>query len=333
MQRFILYVLLLSAAALSAVSCGGSQAGETAADGRGTKVVETGEIVAMNSWTYSLPRFGRSWYRMKITGMLEHGTMVEAGDSIMQFDLAEVNKNIIELNDRLETQLASLEKMYVDHDNRIKDLESSIKSSLASFDLEKIELESSKFEAERTRKIKELEFRQAEITLAKEQRRLELARIINECDLAIQKVRVRRVEQDIADAEAIIPQLTVRTPVAGVFQIGRTWSNEGRRSMRVGDVVYPGNPIANVPEIKWMKVNTVVAETDYRKISLGQKVAVRLDAMPKVVFDGEVSYVGKLCHYRDDDRSTRQKVFDVEVKLLAPDSRLKPGMTVSCEFL
>jgi HlyD family secretion protein len=31
--------------------------------------------------------------------------------------------------------------------------------------------------------------------------------------------------------------------------------------------------------------------------------------------------------------NSRQKVFDVEVNVLKSDARLKPGMTVSCEFI
>lgn len=80
-----------------------------------------------------------------------------------------------------------------------------------------------------------------------------------------------------------------------------------------------------------MKVYTQVNEADFLKISIDQKVAVRLDALPKVVFDGKVTYLGKLC--REKERNSRQKVFDVEVEILKPDDRLKPGMTVSCEFL
>ncbi len=80
-----------------------------------------------------------------------------------------------------------------------------------------------------------------------------------------------------------------------------------------------------------MKVNTQVNETDFLKINTGQKVAVTLDAMPKVVFNGEVAYIGKLCRLKD--QKSRQKVFDVEVRILKPDERLKPGMTVRCEFL
>ncbi|MBV5343024.1 hypothetical protein JZU68_05250, partial [bacterium] len=70
---------------------------------------------------------------------------------------------------------------------------------------------------------------------------------------------------------------------------------------------------------------------DFLHVKLGQKVKVRLDALPKVVFNGEVSHVGKLCRLKDE--KSKQKVFDVEVKMLVSDERLKPGMTVSCEYI
>jgi hypothetical protein len=125
--------------------------------------------------------------------------------------------------------------------------------------------------------------------------------------------------------------LTLRAPVAGVFQIAHNWRTG--TLVKIGDNIYTGNNLANVPELAQMKVNTYINENDFLKIRTGQKAAVRLDALPDVVFDGEISYIGKLCHLRDNNKKSRQKVFDVEVRMLKSDSRLKPGMTVSCEYL
>jgi multidrug resistance efflux pump len=149
--------------------------------------------------------------------------------------------------------------------------------------------------------------------------------------LKIQEIRVRQKKTEIEDAYRILPQLTIRAPVAGVFQIAHNWRTG--TLVKVGDNIYTGNNMANVPELAHMKVNTCINENDFLKIRPGQKVAVRLDALSNVVFDGEVSYIGKLCHLRDNNKKSRQKVFDVEVRMLKSDSRLKPGMTVSCEYL
>ena len=313
------------------VSCGNRSIGSV--DERnvsgGKTIIESGTLEAINNKLFILPRYSMYWWEMRIIGILEHGKMVNEGDSIIQIDPSEVNKLIVERETNLETQLANLEKMYVSQANQISDLESKIRSEMASFNLKKIEVESSRFETERLRAIKQLEFKQAEISLAKEKRKLELAKIVNVNDLKIQEVRIQQIQNDLESFKRIIPALTIRTPVAGVFQRGRNPRNDVM--LNAGDMMYTGFSMGNVPELKWMRVNTFINENDFLKLRTGQKVLVRLDALPEIAFNGEVSYIGRLC--RQKEPNSRQKIFDVEIKMLEPDERLKPGMTVSCEFL
>ena len=117
----------------------------------------------------------------------------------------------------------------------------------------------------------------------------------------------------------------------------RTWrnTNTGQAAAALSELF-----VYNIP-LRWsishlyqaiLNNEKHVNEIDFLKIHVGQKVAVRLDAMHDVVFDGEISYIGKLCHQKWGS-DLKQMVFDVEVKLLVSDERLRPGMTVSCEFL
>lgn len=313
-------------------SCGGGilpgDEGKTTSDGR--TIVETGELAAINSVSFVIPRYGRHWYEMKIIGLLNHGTIVEQGDSVAQLDPAAINKYILDRESNMETQLAALEKMIVEQENRRQESESRIRNELSSYELKKIELEATRFESDRQQQIKQMEFEQATINLEKEKRVFELSKKINENNLRIQKIRVEQIRKDIEDARGLLPTLTLRTPVSGVFQIEINRQDNSRNIYKIGDNIYAGNNLANVPELAFMKVITQVNETDFLRINQGQGVVVRLDALPSVTFDGKVSYIGKLC--RTKDRTSRQKIFDVEVTLLAPDERLKPGMTVSCEF-
>jgi len=312
-------------------SCGVRDGGS--ADGRnisgGKTIIESGTLEAINNKLFILPRYSMYWWEMRIIGILEHGKMVNEGDSVLQIDPSEVKKLIVERETNLETQLANLEKMYVMQANQISDIESKIRSEMASYSLKKIELEASQFETERHRAIKLLEFKQNEISLAKEKRKLELAKIINANDLKIQEVRIRQIVNDLESFKGIIPSLTFRTSVAGVFQRGTNPRNG--LMLNAGDMMYAGFSMGNVPELKWMRVNTFINENDFLKLWTGQKVIVRLDALPEIAFKGEISYIGRLC--RQKEPNSRQKIFDVEVKMLEPDERLKPGMTVSCEFL
>jgi multidrug efflux pump subunit AcrA (membrane-fusion protein) len=326
-----LTTLLLLFVALFLASCGSkiSDATNEKNVSGGKTIIESGTLEAVNNKVFILPRYSMYWYQMRIIGIVEHGKTVNKGDSIIQIDPSNVNKSILEREINLETQLANLEKMQVQQANQISDLESRIRSETASFNLKKIELESSQFETERQRAIKQLEFKQAEITLAKEKRKLELAKIVIANDEIIQDIRIQQIESDLESFRKIVPMLTIRSTEYGVFQRGINWRNGSM--LNAGDEVYPGQSMGNVPELKLMKVNTFINENDFLKIKTGQKVIVRLDALPEIRFNGEIAYIGKLCRQREE--KSRQKIFDVEVKMLQPDERLKPGMTVSCEFL
>lgn len=311
-------------------SCSGGKDEVEEATGISKKrIVETGELAAVNSQSFTIQRYGRRWNNFKIIGIIKHGTKVSPGDSVIQLDPTEIQKYIIDRKGDLESQVASLERLRVDQSNRRNELDSRMKNEIATFELRKLEMKAVSFESERIRKIKELEFEQARIAFERAKRQVELNKIREKSDLKIQQIRVERLKQDIESAYEILPQLTIRTPSPGIFQLAR--NRRTREFIKVGDELYQGNPIGSVPDLTWMKAFTTVSELDFMKLEPGQKVNVRLDAMPEVVFKGEVIYIGKLCRLKDE--KSKQKVVDVEVKLLKSDERLKPGMTVSCEFL
>ena len=325
-MKQILMFLLFAAILASCGGIGNNKDKDAVFQG---SILETGTLEAINTKSFVLPRYSRYFYEMRIIGLLEHGAIVNEGDPVIQLDPTEVNRLILDRETDLETQIASLTKMQVDQSNSINILESNIKSQEASFNLKKIEVESSRFESQRLRDIRDLELEQEKITFDKEKRKLELTKIINAANLKIQEVRITRIKNDIQNFKSILPQLIIKTPIEGVFQKGR--NARTRELLNEGDLVYPGASMAYVPELKYMKVETFINENDFLKVSVGQKVLVRLDAMPHEAFDGEISYVGKLCRQRE--RNSRQKGFDVVVNMLKSDERLKPGMTVSCEFL
>ena len=321
--------MLMTLILCTLTACQGKNSdGEGEGSGARTPLVETGELVAVRSKALLTPNL-RRWGNLRVTWVEEHGKEVMAGDSVILLDPTDITKYILERETQLESEQASLDKMLINQANRDSETESTIRSDEATYELRKLELESSRFESERTRKIKELEFEQATIALRISRRRLEINQIVNENDIKIQQIRVEQIKKDIQMAWEAVPMLTIRTPIDGILQLDR---RRGGQLIKVGDEVWRGNRMAMVPDLKQMKVRTFVNENDFLRVRKGQKVIVRLDALPEVPFEAEVSNMGLFCHPRDYN-NPRQKGFDVELKLLVSDERLKTGMTVSCEFL
>jgi RND family efflux transporter MFP subunit len=294
-------------------------------------ITESGELQAVVARHIVMPFLGwRYGYQNKITGLAEHGKQVEEGDSVVALDPSGVMQYLVDRENRLEIEKATLEKAIVEHRIKAKQLLAELEQQEASYDMEKLELEKSQFDSEKNKQIQQLEFQKAEINLNKTRRSIEYNDKIAELDKRIQSTKVRQRENDTTDAHLALQRLVLRSPNDGILQI--EYNRRTHQLYKTGDEVHPNRSLASIPDLRKMKVESTVNELDIDKVRLGQKVIVRLDAFPDLEFNGEVTYVGKLS--RRKERGSSIKVFDLEVRVEENENEvLKPGMTVSCEII
>ena len=290
-------------------------------------VIETGELKAVNASYLGMPRINSVYgYNFKIIGLAEHGKNVHVGEPVITVDPSSVQKFIIEKSESLENEIASSNKLRAQINNNIQDLRAQLRNEQASFDIKKLLLERSAFESLSLRRIIEFEYRQAEIKLKKVKRNLELKPKLDSLDLKIQQIKIAQKENEVKAAQEALSKLVVKSPIDGIFVVEQNW-NTGQ-NIKVGDAVYLGNPVAQIPDIRTMKVKGLIMENDISKIRPGLNVIVRLDALPSIPFHGKTSTIGAVCIEKDD-----KKIFPAEVLISESDLRLKPGMTVSCEYI
>jgi len=290
-------------------------------------VIETGELQAVHAATMTMPRINSIYgYNLKIIGLAEHGKQVQKGDPVIRVDPSSVQKYIIEKRESLENEIASANKLKAQIINNMQDLKAQRRNEQALYDIKKLQLEKSAFESQGIKKVIELEFRQAEIRLNKIKRNLELRPKLDSLDYRIQQIKVIQKENELEAAEETLNQLVVCSPLDGIFVIER--NNRTGQTIKAGDDVYLGSIVARIPDIQTMKVNGFVLENDISKIKPGLNVIVRLDALPSVPFHGKINKVSRVCIEQD-----KKKVFLTDVLLSETDIRLKPGMTVRCEYI
>jgi HlyD family secretion protein len=329
LKKKLIPYLLITLLSLLPVSCERNQgSGYSVKKGPiRQSVIETGELQAVNASFLSMPRINYIYgYIFKIIGLAEHGTNVHKGDPVITVDPSSVQKFIIEKSESLENEIASANKLRAQITNNLQDLKAQLRNEQAALDIKRLEVERSGFESAGIRRVIELEFRQAEIKLNKIKRNLELKPKLDSLDLRVQQIKVNQKENELKAAQETLTRLVVNSPIDGIFVVEVNWRTG--QTIKLGDEVYLGNPVAMIPDIRTMKVKGFVMENDISKIKPGLNVIIRLDALPSVPFHGKITSIGKVCIQRDD-----KKVFMTEVLISESDQRLKPGMTVSCEYI
>jgi len=84
--------------------------------------------------------------------------------------------------------------------------------------------------------------------------------------------------------------------------------------------------VATLPDLTQMESDTYINEVDVRKIAVGQKVGIALDADPTKKLSGTVTSVANVGEQRPNQDS---KVFEVKIVVEQSDTTLRPGMTTS----
>lgn len=293
-------------------------------------VLETGELMATKSVNIGAPALPWHFGMLKITHIIEDGTQVYKGDTVLLFDPSEIFKAKINANAELEIAKAELVKLLAEQSLKIQELESNLKINKLSYQIAEIQLDQAKFEADVTRKEIQLNLAKTKISLDKAQGEIENQKRIHKEEIAQAKLRIRQLEKEVQDADLTIDKMTITSPGEGIAIVSKNRSTNSK--WQVGDQPWSGTSLIMLPDLNELKVETEINEVDIAKISLGQEAEIKLDAYSDDLFSGNVISVATLAKFKDHERSGI-KVFPVSVILNSTSEELMPGMTVSCRII
>jgi membrane fusion protein, multidrug efflux system len=117
--------------------------------------------------------------------------------------------------------------------------------------------------------------------------------------------------------KALIARKTLRAPFDGVA---------GIRQVNLGQYLKEGDAVVTLQAFDPIYVNFSLPQQDLGKLSVGEPVALRVDAFEDRTFDGKITAINSLV-----DQATRN--VQVQATLANPDWKLRPGMFAKVSVL
>ncbi|MEC8990761.1 MAG: efflux RND transporter periplasmic adaptor subunit [Candidatus Latescibacterota bacterium] len=293
-----------------------------------TLELRNGELGAVEAEQITSPQVRG---QLKITHLFPEGEIVEVGDLILEFDKAEFEQKVTEREQELEAVRAELEKTLANQLVEIDRQEADIENRTAQLRLAELQVEKMKFESLVEREEARLKARQDELALEQAQRKLDAQRVVDQADRKKRELDVAQKERRLDRARKDLESLSVNAERPGLVVYEKIWKGGRAEKVRVGDEPWGGQTLITLPDLSTMQVETWVNEVDVDKLEVGQIAYVRLDALPGPTFEGRITSIASLGHEKEGDKNV--KVFDVTVEIKMEDSRLKPGMTATCEII
>jgi len=140
---------------------------------------------------------------------------------------------------------------------------------------------------------------------------------------------VARSSAAILSAQDNLRKTVFTAPIAGtVTQL----NVERGEIVMVGTMNNPGTVILSIADLRRMKVEADVDETDVAAIRVGQTATVKVDALPDTTLTGAVVEIANSPKVTELGTQEQQTNFVVDVMIDHPPSTLRPGMTADVEI-
>ena len=289
-------------------------------------VTTTGELRARKFVQVSGPAGAQSVqvYQTKIASIVPEGSAVKEGDVIAELDRQPVATKIADVTLSLQKAQADFTSAQLDSALNLAQAREDVRTAEFALEEKKLAREQAKYEAPTIR-------RQAEIDQEKAQRALEQSRrnLITKTKQAIAKMSsvgadLGRQQNSLTNLQQVSDAFSVRAPAPGMVIYVREWNGKKKGVGSVWNVWE--SAVATLPDLTQMESETYVNEVDVRKLAVGQRVQISLDADPAKRLAGTVSHIANVGEQRPNQDS---KVFEVKIDIAGSDTTLRPGMTTA----
>ena len=291
-------------------------------------ISETGEVRAKKSTIVNSPRVRGLG---KIIDIIPEGTQVKKGDYLLQLDPEEAQLKVETKANELTTLKAELEKSDANHQFQIKQMELSLENAEYRYELEKMGMSKIEFESKSKQEEKKIQFKITSNNYIENKEKLQLQKIINATERKRLQSKYRKAEMALDKQKKQLENLRITAPEDGLVVYAKSWKNGRMSKIQIGDTPWRGMSLIELPDLSEIEVDTYVNEVDISRIKVGLPVKVFLDAFKDSEYLGEIISISRLARTLNDGSSA--KVFDIVIKVLEIDEKLKPGMSSRCDIL
>jgi hypothetical protein len=294
------------------------------------EIETTGELEAKNSVKILGPtqlRDFRIW-QVVIQNIVDEGTVVKKGDWVANLDRSEFQTRFNEKQIELEKENAEFVQTQLDTTLQLREARDQLINLRYAVEEKRIILEQSKFEPPATIKQGEINLERAIREFQQAGENYKIKQRQNAEKMKEQSAELRKVQNEFSAMTQVLQAFTIVAPEPGMVIYTKGWDG---KPIKGGSQINMWDPtVATLPDLTKMMSKTYVNEVDVRKVAVGQKVEIGLDAYPEKKLRGIVSRVANVGEQRPNSDA---KVFEVAVEIEGTDATLRPSMTTSNKII
>lgn len=287
-------------------------------------IVVDGSVEPVRSTTLTCPRYVEG----VIAFILEDGSLVEKGDTVAVIEVQQLQTEYDQQQISLENARAGLNKTKAQLLMEYALLEAEVRNNEANAIIASLDSLQLKYSPENQRKISELELQKVNIEKNKIGKKLKALAVIQQSEVRKLELEIQRLENRVKSLKEQLDELILRAPKKGLATRGINFMTNTK--IQLGDPVWGGMPVANIPEMDEMKVKISASERDYKYMNVKDSVSYTFDAMPGNVAWGKITSKSPVGQQHKQD--SKVKFFEIEASIDSCLTLPELGFTANCRI-
>jgi multidrug efflux pump subunit AcrA (membrane-fusion protein) len=269
---------------------------------------------------------------LQIVKLARNGSMVKAGDIVVEFDASTLRRTMQEKQSELKQAEAEIEQASAQ--SRITQEENATALMRSKYNIQRSTLDLKKGDT-----VSRIENEQDKLTLRdNEQKLTELEAKVtsdltsNEADVLSRKQKREKALFDLARAEQGIRNLQLRAPADGMvnvlinYRASGPWGGQ-QMEFREGDRAWPGAAIMELPDLSSVHLEARLEEADRGRLRIGQEATIRIEAIPGRDFKATIERISVLAKVDYSAGWPPTRNFELGLVLAEIDPKIRPGMS------
>ena len=233
---------------------------------------------------------------LKVIWLAPDGSEVEEGEVVVRFDATDMQRELADSRDDVVSAQSKIGKVAVE--STVSQRKRASTAELAGAEVEIAEA----FHSDDEHILPRHEILEGAIDIELAAAKAEHARRVEgvERSVASNKLQLHRISQgqaarEVERATEGLASLEVTAPHAGILVLARDWKGD---TMRVGDTVWRGQKLAEVPLASALEAELFVLEVDAGSLKEGLPAELVVDAQPGRVLEAKVRRIDTLAQPR-----------------------------------
>ena len=265
----------------------------------------------------------------KIAWLAPDGTRVRAGEVIVRFDPSDMQKSLEDGVADLDAAGNRIDGKHAEERGMLRNLDRD--AALAGLELEYARAFQSK-DAEIFSRMQIIESQIDEDLSSRRKDHAKAVRGIRQkqigAEIELLEIDRRKADLKVAKAEKGLRALEVVAPHDGIVVFQRGWRGEPKR---VGEDVWPGEPIAEIPDLGGMDAEIFVLEADAGGLQVGQAASVIVESVPDRSWPAKIKSIAPLAKPRSQWQPVQYFSVTLSLDRTEP-SVMKPGQRVRADL-